>query len=172
MASSIPSVTTRCNHAPSLGIPWWRHQMETFSASLAICAEISLVTGEFPTQRPLTRSFDVFFDLRLNKQLSKQRLCCWFETPSYPLWHHCNAISSMQASNQKPTTLRAKRWLFTHDVIKWKSIPRYWPFVRGIHRWPVVSPHIDQWCGALIFFLWSAPGQTVIRNITLIMTSL
>ena len=42
---------------------WWRHQMETFSASLAVCSGNSLVTGEFPTQRPMTRSFDVFFHL-------------------------------------------------------------------------------------------------------------
>ena len=52
--------------------PWWRHQMETFSALLALCAGNSPVTGEFPTQRPVTRSFDVFFDLYLNKLLSKQ----------------------------------------------------------------------------------------------------
>ena len=39
----------------------WRHQMETFSALLAICAGNSPVTGEFPTQSPVTRSFDVFF---------------------------------------------------------------------------------------------------------------
>ena len=44
---------------------WWRHQMETFSALLVLCAENSPVTGEFPTQRPVTRSFDVFFDLCL-----------------------------------------------------------------------------------------------------------
>ena len=44
--------------------PWWRHQMETFSALLALCARNSPVTGEFPSQRPVTRSFDVFFDLR------------------------------------------------------------------------------------------------------------
>ena len=43
--------------------------METFSALLAICAGNLPVTGEFPAQRPVTRSFDVFFDLRLNKQL-------------------------------------------------------------------------------------------------------
>ena len=48
---------------------WWRHQMETFSVLLAICAGNSPVTGEFPSQRPVTRSFDVFFDLRLNKRL-------------------------------------------------------------------------------------------------------
>ena len=47
-------------------VPWWRHQMETFSALLAICAGNSPVTGEIPTQGPVTRSFGVFFDLRLN----------------------------------------------------------------------------------------------------------
>ena len=62
--------------------PWWRHQMETFPALLAICAGNSPVTGEFPTQRPVTRSFDVFFELRLNKRLSKQSGGWWFETPS------------------------------------------------------------------------------------------
>ena len=41
--------------------------METFSALLALCVGNSPVTGEFPAQRPMTRSFDVFFDLRLNK---------------------------------------------------------------------------------------------------------
>ena len=39
------------------------------------------------------------------------------------------------------------------DVIKWKHFPRYWPFVRGIHRSPVNSPHKGQWRGALIFSL-------------------
>ena len=44
---------------------WWRHQMETFSALLAICAGNSPVPGEFLAQRPVTWSFDVFFDLHL-----------------------------------------------------------------------------------------------------------
>ena len=45
-------------------------------------------------------------------------------------------------------------WLFSHDdVIKWKHFPRYWPFVRGIHRSPVNSPHKGQWRGALMFSL-------------------
>ena len=70
--------------------PWWRHQMETFSALLAICAENSPVSGEFPAQRPVTRSFDVFFDLRLNKRLSKQSWGWWLETPLCPLWRHSN----------------------------------------------------------------------------------
>ena len=46
--------------------------------------------GEFPTQRPVTRSFVVFFDLRLNKRLSKQPCGWWFDTPSWSLWRHCN----------------------------------------------------------------------------------
>ena len=36
------------------------------------------------------------------------------------------------------------------DVMKWKHFPRYWPFVQGIHRWPVNPPHKGQWCGALM----------------------
>ena len=47
--------------------------MEAFSALLAICAGNSPVPGEFHTQRPVTRSFDVFFDLRLNKRLRNNR---------------------------------------------------------------------------------------------------
>ena len=69
---------------------WWRHQMETFSALLAICAGNSPVTGEFLAQRPVTRSFYVFFDLGLNERLSKQSWGWWFETPSGPLWRHSN----------------------------------------------------------------------------------
>ena len=49
-----------------------------------------LVPGEFPTQTPVTRSFDVFFDLRLNKWLSEQSWGWWFETLSCPSWRHCN----------------------------------------------------------------------------------
>ena len=71
---------------------WRRHQMETFSALLAICAGNSPVPGEVPAQRPVTRSFDVFFDLRPNKRLSKQWWGWWFKTPSCPLWRHCNKL--------------------------------------------------------------------------------
>ena len=46
--------------------------METFSALLALCAGNSSATGEFPSQKPVTRSFDVFFDLRLNKRLNNR----------------------------------------------------------------------------------------------------
>ena len=59
--------------------------METFSALLAICAGNSPV---LPAQRPVTQSFDVFFDLRLNKRLNKQSWVWWCETLSRPLWRH------------------------------------------------------------------------------------
>ena len=64
---------------------WWRHQMETFFALLALCAGNSPVTGEFTANRPVMRSFGGFFYLRLNKPLSKHSWGWWFETPSRPL---------------------------------------------------------------------------------------
>ena len=64
-----------------------------FFALLAICAGNSPVTGEFPAQRPVTRSLDVFFDLRLNEPLSKQSWGWWFETPSRLLWRHINDLN-------------------------------------------------------------------------------
>ena len=73
-------------------IAWRRYQMETFSASLAFCAGNSLITGDFPAQRPVIRSFDAFFDLCLNKRLSKQTWGWWFEMQSRSLWHHCNGM--------------------------------------------------------------------------------
>ena len=60
-----------------------------FRVTGPLCGEFT-GTVEFPTQRPVTRSFDVFFDLRLNKRLSKQPWGWWFETPSWSLWRHCN----------------------------------------------------------------------------------
>ena len=50
------------------------------------------------------------------------------------------------------------------DVIKWKPFPRYWPFVRGIHRWPVNSPHKGQWRGGLMFSLICARINDWVRN--------
>ena len=83
---------------------WWRHQMEKFSALLAICAGYSLVPGEFTAQRPVTRSFDVFFDLRLNNRLSKQSWGWWFETLSHPLWRHCNELPDSEPQQNKART--------------------------------------------------------------------
>ena len=75
------------------GYSWWRHQMETFSALLAIWAGNSPAPGEFSAQRPVTWNFDVFFDLRPNKLLSKRSWGRWFEMPLCPLWRHCNVAT-------------------------------------------------------------------------------
>ena len=93
---------------------WWHHQMETFSALLAICVGNPPVTGELPAQRPVTRSFDVFFDLRLNKRLTKQSWVWWFETPSRPLWRHCKGYQSWSVGLVLFWTL--------HIYIRWRSI--------------------------------------------------
>ena len=71
-------------------IPMMTLSNGSISALLALCAENSPVPGEFPSQRPVTQSFDAFFDLRLNKRLSKQSRGWWFETLSRPLWRHRN----------------------------------------------------------------------------------
>ena len=63
--------------------------METFFALLALCRGNSPVTGEFPSQRPVTRSFDVFFALRMDKPFNKPSRRRWVETPFHSLWSHC-----------------------------------------------------------------------------------
>ena len=77
---------------------WWRHQTETFSVLLALCVGNLLDTGDSPSQRPVTRGFDVFFDLRLNKRFNKQPGGWWFETPSCSVWRHCNVGNKGQLS--------------------------------------------------------------------------
>ena len=107
---------------------WWRHQIEAFFALLAFCAGNSPVTGEFPEQRQVTRSFDVFFDPRLNKRLSNQSWGWWSETPMCPLWRHCNVYptfeiwqidwlvqerrnSSVLAMEVRPSCTKPSRWI-------------------------------------------------------------
>ena len=69
---------------------WWRHQMETFSVLLALCVRIRRSPVNSPHKG---RSFNVFFDLRLNKRLNKQSWGWWFETPSRLLWRHHNGCA-------------------------------------------------------------------------------
>ena len=93
--------------------------METFSAFLAVCAGSSSVIGEFLAQRSVTRSFDVFFDLRLHERLSENSRGWWFETPSRPLWRHSNVdlwLCSVK-TNYLSVTLNK------HHIGR---LPRYW----------------------------------------------
>ena len=96
----------------------WCHQMETFSALLALCAGNSLVTSEFPSQRPVMRNFDVFFDLRLDRRLSKQLRCWWFER------HH--------------------RVHYNVTVMYWKHFGENWHVITEPH-WFFYSSFIAMW---------------------------
>ena len=92
--------------------------METFSVLLAICAGNSPVPSEFPTQRPVTRSFDVYFDLRPNKRLSKQLWGWWLETQSRPLWRHRNVGACLAPSHHL-----IQYWLIINCAIRKKKFP-------------------------------------------------
>ena len=72
---------------------FWRRSKKTSKLRVTgRCEGNSPVTGEFPSQRPVTRNFDVFFELRLNKRLSKQSWDWWCETLSRSLWRHRNDL--------------------------------------------------------------------------------
>ena len=139
-------------------LPWWRHQMETFFALLAFCMGNSpellcgeFTGGEFPTQRPVTRSFDVFFDLHLNKQLSKQPRGWWFETPSGSLWHQCDGnitISFLYASVVVLWSLSSKHYNLLSDN-----------FYCNLYEKTVVTPKI-------FHILYIIHSVSVLQNIT------
>ena len=91
---------------------WWSGNILTVFRPFSICRvhddatkwKHFRVTGHLCAQRPVTRSFHVFFDLRLNKLLSKQSWGWWFETQSHPLWRHCNEFK-LSASN-RPSSMQ------------------------------------------------------------------
>ena len=112
------------------------------------------------TQRPVTRSFDIYFDLRPNKRLSKQRWGWWSETPSSPLWRHCNdsrsteiysthAIDSFTdagalAAGRELTldhnTLPKQLYIFEHNT---QYVLIHTPYTRIMVFWPISN--IPQW---------------------------
>ena len=142
--------------------------METFSASPAVCARNSPVPSEFPTQRSMTRSFDIYFDLHPNKRLSKQPWGWWFETTSPPY----DVIVMRSLSWPASYWFLCYWWVgrlivVTFYVLQWRHmnimashitsnstvcstvcldnkgsivVPHYWPYLMGIHRCPVDSP--------------------------------
>ena len=84
-------------------------------ALLALCEGKPPVTGGFPSQRPVTRGFDVFFDLRLNKRSNKQSRRRWFEPPSRPLWRHCNATT--ESFTYIMGCIASVIWKFKHIIL-------------------------------------------------------
>ena len=85
------------------------------SVLLALCAGNSPVTGDFFAQRSMTRRFDVFFDLRLNKRLSKQSWGWWCETPSRSFWRYPDVELTARQLYQTVIYLDWHDYWFTSD---------------------------------------------------------
>ena len=150
-----------------MGLSWWHHQRKhQSSASLAICAGNSPVTGEFPAHRPVTRSFEVFFDLCLNKRLSKQSWGWWFETPSHPLWRYCNGNRSFATVHWHGTgctgscrNLWCRQWwkcpqmtTFRFNVWAIKYTQRFVLFCFAVVIF-IGDPRVGNPCGLLTYIL-------------------
>ena len=106
----------------------------------------SLVPGEFPAQRPVTRSFYVFFDLRLNERLSKQSWGWWFETLSCPLCRQCNVKGFHCVWSAFWSVILGLNWIFvgSFSIISLQSykgfdcvvvIDRRCPVIRNKCQW-------------------------------------
>ena len=78
------------------GVLWWRHRMKTFPRYWHFVRGILQSPVNFSSQRPVTRRFNVFFDVHLNKRLSKQPRYLWFGMPLRSLWRHCNGFKSLE----------------------------------------------------------------------------
>ena len=127
-------------------MPWWRNQMEALSAVLALCAGNSPVIGEFPAQRPVTRSLNVFLDLRLNKRLSKQSRGWWFKTPSHTLKRHFNVYE------RDRQMWRSQRKKLFNDI---KVCVKFHFFLPNLVAFScyTVNIHLEKW----LFYLFTVP---------------
>ena len=129
-----------CPKIMELGTCWWL--LSQLSDRIAVCRRSFMMTssngnifrvtchlqvpGEFPIQRPVTRSFDVYFDLRLNKRLCKQSCGWWFVTLLCPLWRHSNVLAyllvnvfSLQENAAKAPTGIPTQLLECHNGYCW-----------------------------------------------------
>ena len=141
---------------------------------------VAPVPGEFPTQRPVTRSFDVFFDLHPNKRLSKQWWGWCFETPSCPLWLHRSGCTYV--SREIYTRLSLRRdllWLVwvnfaaifnaTLTLSQWSSsgnpvaIQCAWHLDPSVH-WNATGERILVASVLPVVFQWLSSGLPVCSN--------
>ena len=113
-----------------------RPHMETFSALLALCVWKSPVTGEFPSQRPVTWGYNIFFDLRLNKRLSKESGRRWFETPSRSLWRHYNDFLS---SCSTPFGVTRPHWHKLMYIMHTCCIVQWWILFKKTSLYPRIE---------------------------------
>ena len=138
--------------------PWWRHQLETFSALLAL--------GE--GNPPVTLSVNVFFNLSLNKRLKKQSRRGWYETPSCSAWRHCNDIMTpgchcyeriVPRQRRVSPTLSVKRGPDDYFMMTSSNgnIFRVTGHLCGEFTGPRWIPHTKASDAELWCLLWSAP---------------
>ena len=127
----------------------------SISLLLVLCEGDPPITGGFPSQWPVTRSFDVFFDLRLNKRLSKQSRRWRFETPLrsscrhytvYELlikwyYHHYDDVTMSLMASQFTSLAIVYPTVYPGADQREHQSSASLAFVRGIHRGPVNSPH-------------------------------
>ena len=108
--------------------PWWRHQMETFSALLALCEGNPPVTGGFPSQGPVTRGFDVFFDLLLKKNKNKKKNG----------WANTRDAGDLRRHHAQYDVIRMKVAVYYFSGNRWNRLYDYdrWWFL----RYPLTSP--------------------------------
>ena len=112
----------------------------TLSMMTSSNGNIFRVTGPLWEESTGHRSFDVFFDLRLNKRLSKQRRRQWFETPSRSLWRHCYvpcqvSVQTVPEQQSSGFPLIAYDWICFHNdhtVSSFQHCLTFWLF---IHHW-------------------------------------
>ena len=119
--TSLYVTTNRTNEKSSGGN--WKCMITSsngniFRVTVPLCGEFT-GPGEFPAQRPVTWSFSVFFDLRLNKRLSKQWRGRWFKTLSHPFWRHRNDYgiygSLAWYTNSKYISTEVLSWMATKN---------------------------------------------------------
>ena len=116
---------------------------------MAILAGYSPMTGEFPAQRPVTRSFDVFLDLRLIKRLSEQSRGWWFETQSHPLWCNENILYNSCIWTTCIDTMYNKRHIdFLGDIMQAASMCKLHSVCHFMVRYKRISSYryYDPYC--------------------------
>ena len=139
--------------------------MQTFSTLLAPCVHESTSHRWILSKRASNEALWCFlFFVSMNQLLNKHSVAGALRRDNAhttsPYWKHHQKYFHTYDHPSSTRTI----WHKHDDVIKWKHFPRYWPFVRGIHRSPVNSPYKGQWRGALMFSLICARTNDWVSN--------